>query len=283
MPPQDMLALAQQGDPTVLTSIFNHAFKPMGIEARVANRSQALHVVLRAAHIPDQARAIALVQRLVTELSIQAVDMLQLYAHQIGAKQLAWQHTFTLRPTGSSSQIWLDAQPHLQRGEDTAPGTIEAIAPNEADPIPDFENPFEHPPILDTMSPNEWFEQPQAQPSNELPFKEVEPLNLLPEQPLATPKPALDLATPPEEDWLKRPESAILIIFVILVAIWEFYLELVEGDGSLSSVGLAKRLGVSRSTVSRRKRDSDFSAWSQSLDPDGIAWSYRTGRFLPQW
>ena len=37
---------------------------------------------------------------------------------------------------------------------------------------------------------------------------------------------------------------------------------------------LAKRLDVNSSTVGRRKSDPDFSEWSQSKDPEGIAWKY---------
>ncbi|NEO11797.1 MULTISPECIES: hypothetical protein [unclassified Moorena] len=46
---------------------------------------------------------------------------------------------------------------------------------------------------------------------------------------------------------------------------------------------LAKRLDVHSSTVGKRKSDPDFSQWSQSKDPDGIAWEYSSQRkeFLP--
>lgn len=37
---------------------------------------------------------------------------------------------------------------------------------------------------------------------------------------------------------------------------------------------LAKRLDVHSSTVGKRKSDPDFAEWSQSRDPDGIAWGY---------
>lgn len=37
---------------------------------------------------------------------------------------------------------------------------------------------------------------------------------------------------------------------------------------------LAKRLDVHSSTVGKRKSDPDFSEWSQSRDPEGIAWVY---------
>lgn len=52
---------------------------------------------------------------------------------------------------------------------------------------------------------------------------------------------------------------------------------------SLIQGELAKRLDVHSSTVGKRKSDSDFSEWSKSKDPDGIAWKYspKTKEFLP--
>ena len=46
---------------------------------------------------------------------------------------------------------------------------------------------------------------------------------------------------------------------------------MIQGD-------LAKRLDVHSSTVGKRKNDPDFSDWSQSKDPDGIAWKYSRKR-----
>jgi hypothetical protein len=47
---------------------------------------------------------------------------------------------------------------------------------------------------------------------------------------------------------------------------------------------LAKRLDVHSSTVGKRKSDPDFTDWSQSRDPEGIAWVYlpETKEFMPQ-
>lgn len=52
---------------------------------------------------------------------------------------------------------------------------------------------------------------------------------------------------------------------------------------SLIQSELAKRLDLNSSTVGRRKSDPDFAQWSQSKDPDGIAWKYLqdTKLFIP--
>ncbi len=47
-----------------------------------------------------------------------------------------------------------------------------------------------------------------------------------------------------------------------------------EDNHVLIQLELAKRLDVNSSTVGRRKGDADFAEWSQSRDPDEIAWQY---------
>jgi hypothetical protein len=43
---------------------------------------------------------------------------------------------------------------------------------------------------------------------------------------------------------------------------------------SLIQADLAKRLDTTPSTLTRRRSEPDFAQWSQSRDPEGIAWSY---------
>lgn len=52
---------------------------------------------------------------------------------------------------------------------------------------------------------------------------------------------------------------------------------------SLIQSELAKRLNVYSSTVYKRRDDPDFSQWSRSKDPDGIAWKFsrKTKEFQP--
>lgn len=64
--------------------------------------------------------------------------------------------------------------------------------------------------------------------------------------------------------------------------LWE-HSERQPDSKALIQAELAKRLDVHSSTVGKRKSDSDFSEWSQSRDPEGIAWEYSpiTKEFLP--
>lgn len=52
---------------------------------------------------------------------------------------------------------------------------------------------------------------------------------------------------------------------------------------TLTQADLAKRLDIHPSTVGRRKTGADFPEWSQSKDPEGVAWKYlaKTEKFVP--
>jgi hypothetical protein len=65
--------------------------------------------------------------------------------------------------------------------------------------------------------------------------------------------------------------------------IWSGSSDREPNSPALIQAELAKRLDVHSSTVGKRKSDPDFSEWSQSRDPEGIAWEYspQTKEFLP--
>lgn len=97
----------------------------------------------------------------------------------------------------------------------------------------------------------------------------------------------LDFSQLTPQELLKRPEAVAFIFLIAFLALWQaFWLILQDSeplDISLSGRGLARRLGVSASTVSRRRDREDFAEWTQSLDPEGLAWAMRAdGRFVPQ-
>lgn len=102
----------------------------------------------------------------------------------------------------------------------------------------------------------------------------------------ANPESAADKPQPEYEAHvlLQRPESAVLIVFAVLFLLWDVYVAILEETApanSLSGRALVHRLAVDPSTISRRKHREDFSAWTQNLDPEKIAWVYQAGRFLP--
>ncbi|TVQ17197.1 MAG: hypothetical protein EA367_18205, partial [Leptolyngbya sp. DLM2.Bin15] len=98
-----------------------------------------------------------------------------------------------------------------------------------------------------------------------------------------------ELAEPADDESpinvFNRPEAVVLLLFVTVLLLWQAYQSLISDaapDGSLTVRELARRLDVNPSTINRRKNQNDFPAWSQFLDPVGIAWIYTDGVFLPQ-
>lgn len=106
-------------------------------------------------------------------------------------------------------------------------------------------------------------------------------------QPLTSP--ASIEASPPDDlelpsDWVNQPEALIYLAFIALLTFWQAYLVLTQeadAENFLSNRGLAQRLGVSYSTISRRRSQEDFTEWSRSRDPDGVGWIYGDRKFLP--
>jgi hypothetical protein len=99
----------------------------------------------------------------------------------------------------------------------------------------------------------------------------------------APPTPASSTTEVP--DILKRPEAVIIIVVALWLTFWDAYLELIddlEPENALSSRQLAQRLGVDKRSIRRKKRQPGFSEWTQTLDPDGIAWGYEGGVYAPK-
>ncbi|MDJ0728809.1 MAG: hypothetical protein QNJ33_02345 [Crocosphaera sp.] len=102
--------------------------------------------------------------------------------------------------------------------------------------------------------------QPSQESASPSETAKPSPAQSTPAPPIATPQ----SATPPEsQDTASNTEK-------------KEKFTLIQSD-------LAKRLDTTPSTIGRRKTDANFAEWSQSKDPEGIAWKYlRKSRvFIP--
>ncbi len=111
------------------------------------------------------------------------------------------------------------------------------------------------------------------------------PLDLTTAERSPAPEPASDTWEPSLYAFLQRPELVALLAFAIVLVLWDSYLEWmgeIDTSQPLTGVKLARRLGVSASTLSKFKYRANFSEWSRDLDPAGIAWSYENKLFVPQ-
>ncbi len=104
---------------------------------------------------------------------------------------------------------------------------------------------------------------------------------------LVEPKKQIEAPTPEDltslQTVLQRPEIVAMMAMALLLVFWDAYMEWMDEaeTQSISGRQLARHLGVSSSTISRYKERSNFSEWSQTLDPEGIAWVY-TGKAFVQ-
>lgn len=260
---QNILLLARQGDPKVIAALMNHTTRARGIVTHVVRRDACLYVLLEAEKIPHQQMMVNFVRDGLQRLAVESIDTIKVYGRRIGENTVAWNHEIQLQPghTSESSleiQVTQDPQP----SSDPQIVSTDVAATSPATPTSEQVDQTE----VDDASQAIQADQFQAELSEaDVPLPDFS-------------EAAID------SDWLERPEALVLIVFASLFILWQVYLDLLEEADSegFSNRKLAQRLGVSYSTIIRRKEREDFSTWSQNLDPDGIAWVYADGKFVPQ-
>lgn len=304
---QELLAQAQQGNPKVIAAILNHALKPRGIVAQVARRETCLYVLLGAIAVPPKAEAIALVSALLHQLDAKPIKKIAIHGQRTGDKSVAWRQeiplhlepldppTFAFDVTQTTDPSPTDPVALSTDPSPTAPVSDQPVSDAmeaEVAPVLSLETPshvaqsLEASDAVDRLSPNPWDDPTEvvnAAQTGSL-ADGITPSGWVAEA--IAPVPTKDLPPPRIEEVLRRPEAVVLLLFVSVLILWQAYLDLTESawedaDIAISSQALAYRLGVSRATIYRRKNQEDFSAWTQTLDPEGIAWVYVTPKFIP--
>ena len=280
MESQEILERARAGDPKIIAAVLNHSLKPLGIQTQAAKSDRTLHIVLEANPTPNPGQTTLAVRRLMTELGVQGLDQIILYGQQSGEESVAWKQdialplalTTDLTPVTPISDF--QSSPETQAAPE--PQTLETTPVPPTDPSDPAPTAPAAPPGMEASA------DPTALEADIVSEGREPNLAIAPPAEMA-PSPNTDASLQSRLTALQRPEAVILILFLVVVTFWELYLDLAAADEStsLSGARLASRLAVSPSTISRRKLQDDFSEWSQSLDPEGIAWFYENGRFWP--
>jgi hypothetical protein len=405
MTPDEVLALAREGNPKVLAAILNRSTQAHGISVRVAQKQNDVHILLEGATVERSDLLVKFIRDSLQKLKLNPAYEIKVYGRRQGARSVSWSETIDLRRESDAHQRDESQdegfQPDKSQGDEPQVMTEGAIAPqtapSTAHPAIETEDEFSgrSPESLDdnavpeTMthedhsapshlgdsmtneptdittssasidSPMDGSSDIPDERSTEAALEEIESLSssfqepssdeasgsmdaLLDEspsvedsvedvmassKPQATEMPGTPAAPEPTpifheptpfmeskqpaafdaqptdtsmfdeqpddtdtetfdfESVMKRPEALVIILFAIVLYIWQLYTALAKTaapEGSVTGLELASRLGVSNSTISRRKSQPDFPAWAASLDPDGIAWAYTEGVFVPQ-
>ena len=286
MESQEILERARAGDPKIIAAVLNHSLKPLGIQTQAAKSDRTLHIVLEANPTPNPGQTTLAVRRLMTELGVQGLDQIILYGQQSGEESVAWKQdialplalTTDLTPVTPISDF--QSSPETQAAPE--PQTLETTPVPPTDPSDPAPTAPAAPPGMEASADPTALEADIVSEGRE-PNLAIAPQNPGAMVAIAPPRTETDASLKSRLTALQRPEAVILILFLVVVTFWELYLDLAAADEStsLSGARLASRLAVSPSTISRRKLQDDFSEWSQSLDPEGIAWFYENGRFWP--
>ncbi|MGJ3246569.1 MAG: hypothetical protein ACFE0I_10885 [Elainellaceae cyanobacterium] len=368
MTPEDILALARQGNPKVIAAIMNKSTKPHGIYVQAVRRDDRLYVLLEGAPALNLEAMVSFVQTSLRKLRVAPIQTVKIYGRQAGQKTAAWQREIQINAPQAvdlpqvvheSSINSVTSNSPLDSFDDAAtpaapksasefmPSSQSLLAMSHSDqPMPthdaddaqtpslsDVDSASYDPSVQSDSTPTSTPTAPLTTPlddpwNSEMPEPAPSEMNVAtnpfdetlvngvdtstdsgdrleearPTSPPVSPltESTRDSAAEIEQferesvelsqdiDFaalLKRPEALVLVAFAIALLAWQFYLSLLEDvapEGSLSTRELAERLQVSRSTLTRRKTQPDFIAWSQQIDPDAIAWVYHDGAFIPQ-
>lgn len=186
-----------------------------------------------------------------------AQQYLEKKAEEFGAQRRDYEDKGTVYyflTASALESIFDESEPPLELEEDASP----RLAPN----VPELPTPILTPPSDDAS--RELPEPPENE--SDLPPDQISSSDVESDAaPLEPDKPEQDKAFNTNEDLWGTPEQQEQMSHTLIQA------------------ELAKRLDVHSSTVGKRKSDPDFAEWSQSRDPDGIAWEYspETKEFMP--
>lgn len=254
MASHNTLELARQGDPIAIATILSyHLSRRYNTTASVIRLGDYLSVFIEATFAADQTMLVTLVLGILQSLNINTIATLEICAQERGDREVRWSQTIDLAnapvpaPTMTQELTNLDL---LQEDSSSAIVAPETPASNTTTGVAAY---------------------PPASVS-------------------APPGPSSAIATVEEPDislqtLFKRPEMVALVAFALMLVLWDSYLEWVEDPDPhkpLSSGKLARRLGVKPKTLRRYQHRPNFTAWSQDLDPDGIAWVYEGPLFVPR-
>ncbi|QKD82511.1 hypothetical protein HPC62_10265 [Thermoleptolyngbya sichuanensis A183] len=319
MASEEILRLAKAGDPTVLTSLLNHVLKPYGVTATVVRHEIRLEIQLLASHPVEETTVTQLVHQVIRQLDIPYIPTVAIALAPDAPRHSSPETSPSQEPQRNRTQTnWTQPAPHnsvawrqdeggLSIPEPISEPTTDlpsqpaalspALSPMSATQTPDSQG---HPdPATDSIDLDaslNVFPPPGEPLFEEGPFEAgpvassdaMSPVSVPsavpPDVPSALPSAVLSEEAPQSDLW-QRPEAVIFVAYLIAVIIWQLYVDLTADAASQKSgwtaTALARRLGTSRTTLSRRKYQEDFSAWTQSLDPDGLAWMYVGPRFSP--
>lgn len=278
MSAQKIWMLAQEGHPIAIATLFNYITRSYGTKTRVQRQGDRLHILIEATLLPDPQASIEFVQSSIKDLNVQHITTVTVYGRRQGERLPGWQQTIHL-----ADGLTDDLTDNLT---DNQTGDLAEFQAKTALNSPDLSDQSVRSSAIHPGHASFTSIKPVEVAPVEVKPVEPAPVDLLAPFP-AVPPPFLPMEASEIPDILKRPQAIVLIVFAALLIFWDAYTSLLEEDdvvptAALSTSQLARRLQTSNTTIRNRKRLNNFSDWTQTLDPDGIAWIYRKGVYIPR-
>ena len=91
-----LLQRAKQGDDEAIAAVLNYLLKEKNIKAKVALKGNRLLVLLKSAQVPEQKLSVALVDKLMKQLKLESIKVVEVYGKQIGQQSTAWSESLDL-------------------------------------------------------------------------------------------------------------------------------------------------------------------------------------------
>lgn len=94
------LERAKQGDPNAIAALLNRTLQPKGITASAEQENGFLHIILKAAQVPNQQAVVTFIHQGMTKLESDAIHTVRIDGYQNGQDHPAWSDEFNLEIAG---------------------------------------------------------------------------------------------------------------------------------------------------------------------------------------
>lgn len=105
------LELAKQGDPNAIAALLNRTLQPKGITASAEQEDGFLHIILKAAQVPNQQAVVTFIHQGMTKLESEAIHSVRIDGYQNGQDIPAWSDEFGLE---TASLFHSDVMPPIE-------------------------------------------------------------------------------------------------------------------------------------------------------------------------
>ncbi|HBE19356.1 MAG TPA: hypothetical protein DEG17_23580 [Cyanobacteria bacterium UBA11149] len=99
-----LLQRAKQGDDVAIAAVLNYLLKDRNITAKVAIKGDSLLVLLKSVQLPQQESSVAIVDKLMNQLNVESIKIVEVYGKQIGQKSTAWSESLDLMKITKSTK-----------------------------------------------------------------------------------------------------------------------------------------------------------------------------------